>query len=107
MSIAQPVCLFEENEHYSGTGGVSNGNAHASFLPAFMDTATGQIELSRFSDGRMAPCHLLDGLPDSWITDKDLQGRVRSIKSTVVSGFVRMEKFFTREEAAVFMSNYS
>ncbi|WP_370280443.1 hypothetical protein [Pontibacterium sp.] len=107
MTIAQSVCLDEENKQYSGTGGVSKGNAHASFIPAFMDTETGQVELSRFSDGRIAPCHMLDGLPDSWITGRDLRGRVRNIKNTVVSGFVRLEQFFTREEAARFISNYS
>lgn len=107
MTIAQPVRLVEENEQYSGTGGVSKGNGHASFIPAFMDTATGQVELSRFSDGRVAPCHMLEGLPDSWIMGRDLRGGVRDIKSTVVSGFVRLGQFFTREEAARFISNYS
>lgn len=97
--------LNEENVTYSGTGGVSEWNAHAKLIPAFMDSATGRIELSRFSDGRVAPCHMLDGLPSSWITDRSLQGQVLSIKSSVVSGFVRLGQFFTREEAAKFVSD--
>ncbi|MDI3324140.1 hypothetical protein QKW35_07095 [Pontibacterium granulatum] len=107
MIMPNPVRLTEENAQYSGTGGVSEGNTHAGFIPAFMDTATGQVELSRFSNGRIAPCHLLDGLPESWITCRDLRGRVQNIKSTVISGFVRLEQFFTREEAARFISGYS
>lgn len=105
MTMLQAIRLTEENEQYSGTGGVSEGNAHANFIPAFMDTASGHVELSRFRDGRIAPCHLLDGLPESWITGRDLRGSARDIKSTVISGFVRLGQFFTREEAARFISN--
>jgi len=107
MPMQQPVRLVEENKQYAGTGGVSEGNAHAKFLPAFMDTATGQVELSRFSDGRIAPCHMVDCLPENWITRRNMCGRVENIKSTVISGFVRLGQFFTREEAARFVSDYS
>ena len=104
FSQQQPQYLVEENQQFEGTGGVSEENAHCHFIPAFFDADTGQVELSCFSDGRQAPCHLLDGLPAAWIVQRDLHGRVVKIKSTVISGFVRFGRFFTRQEAAEFIA---
>ena len=95
--------LSEENIEFSGTGGVSEANAHYDFIPAFLEADSGQVQISCFQDGRQAPCHLLDGLPETWITQRDLNGRVVKVKSTVVSGFVRLGRFFTRQEAADYM----
>lgn len=100
------VDLSLENQQYSGTGGVSQENNHLRFSPAFMDQSSGDIEISRFGNGNPAPFHSLDGLPESWITERNIAGRAVSIKSSVVSGFVRLEQFFTREEAAVFVEEY-
>ena len=96
----QPLRLQEENQKFSGSGGVSQENAHLNFSPAFMDQVSGDIEISRFGNGHPAPFHSLDGLPESWIVERNIAGRVVDIKSTVISGFVRMGRFFTREEAA-------
>ncbi|WP_432474219.1 hypothetical protein [Amphritea sp. HPY] len=104
--LTSAVDLPLENQQYSGTGGVSQANNQHSFSPAFMDQTSGDIEISRFGNGNPAPFHSLDGLPDSWITERNIAGRVVSIKSSVVSGFVRLEEFFTREEAAVFVEQY-
>lgn len=95
--------LAEENRQFAGTGGVSENNAQARFVPAFQDARTGQVEISRFGDGRPAPFHLIDGLPDDWVIERDLKGRVVRIKATVISGFVRFGHFFTRQEALDFM----
>lgn len=95
--------LAEENRQFVGTGGVSENNAKARFAPAFLDSSTGRVEISRFADGRPAPFHLLDGMPEEWIVEKDLKGRVIEIKQEIVSGFVRLGKFFTRQQAADFM----
>lgn len=92
--------LIKENNQFAGTGGISEVNATACFIPAFMDSATGRIEISRYSDGRQAPYHMLDGLPDEWITRRDLTGHVQEIRSAIISGFVRLGRFFTRQEAA-------
>lgn len=97
--------LIEENQQFSGSGGVSEGNAQCHFSPAFLDADSGQVELSRFRNGQQAPCHLLDGLPEAWITRRDLKGRVVETKSSVVSGFVRLGRFFTRQEAAEFIEH--
>lgn len=99
--------LAEENCQFAGTGGLSENNAKASFFPAFIESASGQIEISRFKDGRPAPFHLLDGLPEEWVVERDLKGRVVTVKNSVISGFVRLGRFFTRQQAADFMQRMS
>jgi hypothetical protein len=44
--------------------------------------------------------HLLDGLPDEVIVTRLSSGRVNAVKSTVIAGFMRRQRFFTRERAA-------
>ena len=92
--------LKTENQVFWGTGGRSEENRSIGFRPAFMDIQTSQVYPSRFADGRPAPFHLLDGLPDEVVMARDVSGRVASIKTSVISGFLRMGRFFTREEAA-------
>lgn len=95
-----PERLRLENRTYAGSGGVSRHNRHRGFLPAFFDSETGRSVLSRFADGRVAPVHLLDGLPDEWVETRDRQGRVRSVRPGVIAGFVLDGRFYTREQAA-------
>ncbi len=92
--------LREENEIYAGTGGVSENNAEARFRPAFKDQSSGRIEPARMEDGSRAPMHLLCGLPDEWVTERDVDGRITGLKESVIAGFVRDGEFYTREEAA-------
>lgn len=89
-----------ENLVHVGTGGRSSENASLGFTPAFLDFATQTIYLSRFADGRLAPFHLLDGLPDEVVVDRAPSGRVVSAKATLISGFVRNGFFYTRSAAA-------
>src|SRR5262245_21292407 len=99
MNAMTPQQLALENARYRGTGGVSE-NCSAGFSPAFRDTETGVVCLSRFADGRPAPFHVLDGLPNELVISRDWHfGRV-SAKPSVVSGFVHEGRFYTREEAA-------
>ena len=92
--------LAQENRQYTGTGGVSANNRDQGFIPAFMDTETGNVYRSRFPDGKPAPVHVLAGLPDELVdTDCQPDGH-RSIKHSVVSGFVHADHFYSREEAA-------
>ena len=92
--------LKTENQVFWGTGGRSEENRSICFRPAFMDMQTSLVYPSRFADGRPAPFHMLDGLPDEMVMARDVSGRVASIKTSVISGFLRMGRFFTREEAA-------
>ena len=92
--------LAQQNRVFRGTGGVSEGNAETGFRPAFFDQSTKTPYLSRFADGRVAPLHVLDGLPDELILARDLNGRVDTVRNSVVAGFLRGGVFYTREQAA-------
>lgn len=101
--MCQPMSerrLRVENLAFSGTGGVSQNNARAGFVPAFRDEATGRVEIARFDDGAPATLHVLCGVPDEWIRERDAGGRATALIDTVVAGFVREGVFYTREEAA-------
>ena len=69
------------------------------FGAAFRDAETGSIYGSCYADGRPAAVHLLDGLPESLVLARAVDGRVTVVKKTVVAGFVRNGRFYTREEA--------
>lgn len=105
MSIKPSGFLEQENIEFQETGGVSRNNSAFSFVPAFQDIRDNRIEVSRFKDGRVAPFHTLDGLPDEWVVRRDPNGRVIEIRHTIVSGFVRLGRFFNRQEAADFVNN--
>jgi hypothetical protein len=92
--------LKKENVAYAGTGGVSAGNRRLGFRPAFLDCATMQVHPSLFADGRPAPFHLLDGLPEDVVLDRAADGRVKRVKSSIISGFERGGFFYTRRAAA-------
>ncbi len=93
--------LERENLRHRGTGGTSAENQSLGFQPAFVDRETRAIYLSRFADGRPAPCHVLDGLPRELVLWRRACGRVAAVKPSLVSGFVRDGCFYTREEAAL------
>ncbi len=92
--------LREENLVYVGTGGISQENHSSGFHPAFFDLEFGVGYLSRFADGSLAPVHVLDGLPEEWILERNAAGRVQTVKSSVIAGFIRDGYFYTREQAA-------
>lgn len=92
--------LRNENVAHLGTGGRSQENASLGFSPAFYDFATSKIYPSCFADGRLAPFHLLDGLPDEVVVARSPAGHVTSAKATLMSGFVRDGFFYTRAAAA-------
>lgn len=92
--------LYRENCCFDGTGGVSADNRCCGFLPAFLDAQTAVVYLSRFADGRPAPVHVLDGLPDDVVVSRDDFGHVAVVKSSLISGFVLDGRFYSREEAA-------
>ena len=92
--------LKQENELHEGTGGRSQENRELGFRPAFLDFQTQVVYPSRFADGRPAPIHVLDGLPDEVIVDRAASGRVVAAKASLISGFVRNGFFYTRSAAA-------
>ncbi len=92
--------LRQQNLAFKGTGGVSGGNRSQGFAPAFLDTETGRVYPARFADGRPAPMHLLDGLPQELIVSRDTASGCLAVKRSVVAGFVQAGQFYTREQAA-------
>ena len=92
--------LEQENVRYAGTAGVSRENRRYGFRPAFMDLRTKAVYLACFADGRPAPFHLLDGLPDELVLSRDDAGRVAKVRASVISGFEQQGRFYTRDEAA-------
>lgn len=93
--------LAQENFQFAGTGGVSKNNSSRGFVPAFLDTDSGSIYRSRFPDGRPAPVHMLSGLPDKLFKSDGACGEQSAVKSSVVSGFLLEDIFYTREAAAI------
>jgi len=83
-----------------GSWGVSENNREQGFRAAFRDAASGAVVLACYRDGSPAPMHLLDGLPEDWVLERSDTGKVVSVKTSVVAGFVRRGRFYTREEAA-------
>ena len=82
------------------TGGVSENNRSLGFRPAYLNTATGETVVSRFANGALAPVHILDGLPEDWVVARDGRGNVRQVLASILAGFVRGGRFYTREAAA-------
>lgn len=95
-----PARLCEENHAFRGTQAISTENRDRGFVPAFYDTDSGVVQRARFADGAPAPMHLLDGLPDTWVQERLPSGRVMAVKPSVVAGFLRQGRFYTREQAA-------
>ena len=93
--------LRQENKRYENTCAISQNSGTLGFRPAFKDEGTGYIHISCFADGRPAPIHLLDGLPEQLVEERDPSGHVVRAKATIVSGFELQGRFYSREEAAL------
>jgi hypothetical protein len=100
MEVLNRQLLKVQNRLFFGTLGVSQNNRHLGFLPAYWDTRTATACLSRFANGEPAPIHILDGLPGDWVQERDANGRVMCARPGVIAGFIRDDRFYTREEAA-------
>lgn len=96
ISLKRP----QQNFAHTASGVRSRRNAGLRFQAAFLDFATQIIYPSRHADGRLAPYHLLDGLPDNVVVDRAFGGRVVAVKASLIAGFVRNGFFYTRRAAA-------
>ncbi len=103
VNVLTDSALATESIKYRGTGGASQGNRGYGFIPAFMDTRNETVYLSRYSDGRLAKIHILDGMPEHLIISTE-DGHVKSVVESVVAGFVLNGVFYTRTEAANFVA---
>lgn len=100
-----PETLRRENQCFDKTGGISGNNRDLGFQSAFLDKATGHVYVSRFANGCPAPVHLFDGLPDELVVQRNAEGRITAVKSTVIAGFLRAKRFYTREQAVRLLAN--
>ncbi|MFN3235676.1 MAG: hypothetical protein ACE37D_01320 [Pseudomonadales bacterium] len=91
--------LREQNQRFANTEGISVNNQDLGFVPAFRDPDTGRVEVARFQDGRLAPMHVISGLPAEWATELDASGAVLVVKPGIEAGFCRGGQFYTREQA--------
>lgn len=73
----------------------SNDTAQPEFIPAYYDTETDTVYLSRFSNGTVAPVHVLDSMPRELLQ----QGDIDELSGKVVVGFVLNDRFYTRKQA--------
>ena len=80
---------------YIHAGGTSLG-----FLPAFRDKETHETHLSVDADGNVSAVHLLDGIPEYWVTERDTHGRIIALKEGIAAGYLRSGLFYTRSELA-------
>jgi len=92
--------LTKENIAFKNTRGRSQENHSLGFSPAFFDSETKKIYVSRNKDGSRAAIHILNGLPDELAIKKDSHNDIILVKPSVISGFLKNEQFYTREEAA-------
>ena len=102
-----PMILQRENIAYEGSGGTSAGNRSLGFRPAFRNLQTGHVYPSRFADGRPAPIHMIDGLPDEVVVTRSASGKVTAVSDSVQSGFLLDGCFYDRQEAAEYLQTTS
>ena len=69
---------------FPGTRGATQGTRPQGFAPAFLEPDTGTIHLACYADGRLAPIHLLAGLPLERVASRDLIGTSRGRTSSRV-----------------------
>lgn len=91
--------LHQENLTFSGSAGVS-ANAAPEFRPAFLDLASGEVELSLTAKGEPSHIHLISWLPPEWAVSLADNGAILELKSGIISGFERDGAFYTRDEMA-------
>jgi hypothetical protein len=89
-----------QNIVWRGTGALSAENRGHGFIPAFLDAERGEVHPSCYACGGLATIHILDGLPKHLVLANEASGRVSEVKNSVIAGFMREGKFYTREEAA-------
>lgn len=93
--------IAEENAAIGGAGsrGTSQGEM-GRFVPCFRCKTTGEVFFPLDANGNIAPIHLLNGIPERFVTSRGLDGGALSVCPDIESGFYRDGQFYTRKEAA-------
>lgn len=91
--------LKHQSDDFCGRGGTSAETQSLGLVPGFRDSHSGRVFVSRFADGRPAPMHLLDGLPQDLVVERGSDGSVLSVCENIVAGFLLGDRFMDRDEA--------
>ena len=103
LTLSKRYLELEDAAH-RGTGGIAAENRHLGFVPAFLDSSTGKVYPCMLADGRPAPFHVLEALPDALVVAYDRRGRPSQVVGTMISGFTLDDRFYTREQTAAQVS---
>ncbi|VAW81288.1 hypothetical protein MNBD_GAMMA12-1498 [hydrothermal vent metagenome] len=80
----------------------SNDPGVSTFIPAYYDTQTDTVYLSRYKNGSVAPVHVLDSIPKELLSQSAANKSSTNndeLSQKVIVGFVFNNKFYTRAEA--------
>lgn len=91
---------FHLSNHHRDVSVLTPNSALLGFFPAFQDVYSQEVHLSTNEQGAIAAIHLLDGLPDYWVGERDQAGRIIALKEGIIAGFVRAGRFYTRADIA-------
>jgi len=97
MYLTQQQAVQQQGTHYRFNGAVFS-DVSFGFMPAFKNIKNQQVHLSTDFGGQLSVMHILDGLPESWIDEKDEKGRALTLKSEIIAGFMRNADFYTLSE---------
>lgn len=97
---AEELVVIRVPQRYDHCRALCEESHAAGFQPAFLDTHTGVVYLSRFLNGQIAPLHFFDALPSNLVERDSNCSQARRLKNFVVAGYVSEDQFYTREEAA-------
>lgn len=92
--------IEQESKRFLGRMGTSSEVNGSGFCPAFKDSNTGDVHPSRFADGTLATLHVLDGLPNHLVLERNNNGHVTKTVDWLITGFIKDNQFYTRMEVS-------
>lgn len=98
MQALNPTLLHSPRGERTPPPSTGVHSASFGFLPAFRDPSNGETHLAVNEDGTPSPIHVLDGLPEAWVAERDELGRVIELRDGIVPGFLRDGRFFSYRE---------
>ena len=97
MYMTHQQAVQQQGTYYRFNGAVFS-DASFGFMPAFKHIKNQQVHLSTDLNGELSVMHILDGLPETWIEEKDEKGRALTLKPDIIAGFMRNSEFYTLNE---------
>ncbi len=85
-----------QSQHHSRTISFSSVDAESAlvgFMPAFRNTSSGEVHLSRNADGELSLDHTFYHLPAEWVREIDTNGDSIALLPSIEAGFWRPSSF--------------